>query len=130
LEKNTNKLTFTLIAEEPTDGKERLQTRDERAYLDVIVDCILCGACYASCGMNAVDPDYIGPAALTKVNRFFMDSRDTANEERLASIAGEHGVFRCHTMFNCQIACPKDVDPTANIANLKRNIIKYKMSVS
>lgn len=108
--------------------KERIQTRDERSNIDVIIDCILCAACYASCGMNALDPEYLGPAALAKANRFYLDSRDHADEERLALVAGDNGVFRCHTMFNCQVACPKDVDPTANIASLKRGIISSQMS--
>ena len=117
-----------LIGSAGSKNKERIQTRDQRANIDVIIDCTLCGACYASCGMNALDSDYLGPAALTKANRFFMDSRDLADEERLSLVAGDDGVFRCHTMYNCQIACPKEIDPTANIANLKRNIISKQMS--
>lgn len=117
-----------LIGEESTTGKERIQSPDDRAHLDKVIDCILCASCYAACGMNALDDEYLGPAALAKVNRFYLDSRDHAKEERLALVADEHGVFRCHTMFNCQVACPKEVDPTANIANLKRNIVASQMS--
>ncbi|MBN2571959.1 MAG: succinate dehydrogenase iron-sulfur subunit [Ignavibacteriales bacterium] len=117
-----------LIGKESSTGKERIQSQDERAHLDKVIDCVLCASCYAACGMNAIDPEYLGPAALSKVNRFFLDSRDSAKEERLAMVANDHGVFRCHTMFNCQIVCPKEVDPTANISNLKRNIIASQMS--
>lgn len=117
-----------LIPGDPDEGKERVQTQDERAYLDNIVDCILCGACYASCAVNGYDTDYLGPAALAKANRFLMDTRDNAEEQRLALVCVEHGVFRCHTLFNCQMVCPKDVDPTANIANLKRRIIARQLN--
>jgi len=113
----------------PAEG-ERLQTQDERAHLDTIIDCILCGACYASCAVNGYDSEYLGPAALAKANRFFMDSRDAADEERLSLVAGEHGAMRCHTMFNCQEVCPKEVDPTSNIANLKRNLVASQLNPS
>ncbi|MDD3807790.1 MAG: succinate dehydrogenase iron-sulfur subunit [Candidatus Marinimicrobia bacterium] len=118
-----------LIPGDPDEGAERIQTQDERAYLNTLVDCILCGACYASCAVNGFDEDYLGPAALAKVNRFFMDSRDKADEQRLALVSDEHGVFRCHTLFNCQVVCPKNVNPTANIANLKRQIIARSLTV-
>ncbi|RKY50773.1 MAG: succinate dehydrogenase iron-sulfur subunit [Candidatus Neomarinimicrobiota bacterium] len=117
-----------LIPGDPDEGAERIQTQDERAYLDYIVDCILCGACYASCAVNGYDDEYLGPAALAKANRFLMDSRDKADEQRLALVSDEHGVFRCHTLFNCQTVCPKNVDPTANIANLKRQIIARQLN--
>jgi succinate dehydrogenase / fumarate reductase, iron-sulfur subunit len=114
---------------DPLKG-ERIQSQDERKNLDKVVDCILCGLCYASCAVNGYDEEYLGPAALAKANRFFMDSRDKADEERLSLVAGEHGAMRCHTMFNCQEVCPKELDPTANIANLKRNLVASQMSVN
>lgn len=112
---------------EPVEG-ERLQTQDERSHLDIVVDCILCASCYAGCAVNGYDPKYLGPAALAKANRFYLDSRDSAAEERLSLVAGEHGAMRCHTMFNCQEVCPKEIDPTANIANLKRNLVAKQLS--
>jgi succinate dehydrogenase / fumarate reductase iron-sulfur subunit len=99
--------------------KERLQTADERKHIDILVDCILCSACYSSCPVVATDSDYLGPAALLKADRFLQDSRDQADEERLTIINGDHGAFRCHTIFNCQKVCPKDLDPTGAIADLK-----------
>jgi len=99
--------------------KERLQTVDERKKIDILVDCILCSSCYSSCPVTATDEKYLGPAALLKADRFLCDSRDKANEERLTIINGDHGAFRCHTIFNCQKVCPKDLDPTGAIADLK-----------
>jgi succinate dehydrogenase / fumarate reductase iron-sulfur subunit len=103
--------------------RERAQTVDERADLDLLVDCIMCASCYASCSVTATDPDYLGPAALLQANRFLQDSRDTAVEERLKLAGGEHGAFRCHTIFSCQEVCPKDLDPTGSIAAIKRRAI-------
>ena len=42
-----------------------------------------------------------------------------ATGERLAFVANDSGVFRCHTIFNCQQVCPKDLDPTGAIGKLK-----------
>ena len=110
--------------------RERIQTADERAKLESLIDCILCGACYASCPVGETHPDYMGPAALLKVNRFVQDSRDKADEERLDTVSGLNGVFRCHTIFNCQEVCPKELDPTGSIADLKRKIICSKFNVA
>jgi succinate dehydrogenase / fumarate reductase iron-sulfur subunit len=105
-------------------SKERVQTEDERKKVDVLIDCILCGACTASCSVSATNPDYLGPAAMMKANRFIQDSRDDAVEERLRIAATENGAFRCHTIFSCQYVCPKDLNPQASIAQLQELALK------
>lgn len=82
----------------------------QRARYNELVDCILCGACFASCPAGFGAADHLGPHALVWAYRYFIDSRDTARDERLALVAGENGVFRCHTAFNCVAACPKHVN--------------------
>jgi len=109
---------------------ERFQTQDDRAHLDVIIDCILCAACYASCTVNNYDEEYLGPAALLKAQRFFSDSRDSARDQRMELVDGEHGVWRCHTIFNCQQVCPKDIDITGSIAIMKRHLMARRLSPS
>ena len=109
-----------LLPGEPPPEKERLQTASDRLKMDLVVDCILCASCHASCPMTASHEDYIGPAALVKANRFVVDSRDNALGQRLSIVSDEKGVWRCHTVFNCSEACPKDIDPAGSIANLKR----------
>lgn len=112
-----------LIPKDPPPEKEYLQTEAERKRLDGVVDCLLCGACYGSCPVALSDPNYLGPHALLKALRFVADSRDGATRERLAFVASDEGIFRCHTIFNCQLVCPKDLDPTGAIARLKRAAI-------
>ena len=119
-----------LIPGGPNPAGERIQSADDRLKLEGLIDCILCGACHASCTVAETHPDYYGPAVLLKVNRFVRDSRDAADDERLDSVSGFEGVFRCHTIFNCQEVCPKDLDPTGSIADLKRKIVKRKFSLS
>lgn len=108
--------------------KEFLQTSDDRERLTTIIDCILCGCCYSGCPIVGTDPDYIGPAAATKANRFLRDSRDNATEERIALAGGDNGVWRCHTVFSCQEVCPKDINPSGSIADIKMNAIKTKFT--
>jgi len=114
-----------LMPGDPPPELERSQTPSERDRLDLLVDCIMCASCHASCPMTASDEEYLGPAALVKANRFVVDSRDSAQEQRLQMVADEHGVWRCHTVFNCSIACPKDVDPAGSIAHLKRAATRH-----
>jgi len=120
---------YLIPGDDPGD-MERLQTPDERSRLDVIIDCILCAACYGSCTVNNYDDEYLGPAALLKAQRFFSDTRDQADEERLELVDGDHGAWRCHTIFNCQQVCPKEIDITGSIGTLKRNLMASRLSPS
>ncbi|MBI5078679.1 succinate dehydrogenase iron-sulfur subunit [Candidatus Saganbacteria bacterium] len=108
-----------LINPETAPEKERKQSAADRKKIDEMVNCILCGACYSACTISAADSRFPGPAALTKAYRFFADTRDAAQKERLESVKGEHGVFRCHTLFNCAEVCPKNIVPTYSIQKLK-----------
>ena len=74
--------------------KEFIQSPKERRKIDVLVDCILCAACYGSCPVVAGEPDYLGPAALLKTARFVYDSRDKALNERLKLVAHSRVIFR------------------------------------
>jgi len=116
-----------LIPGSPPPEREYIQTPDERACLDGIIDCILCGACYGACTTTAADPEFLGPAALAKANRFVLDSRDAATEERLELVSGEHGAWRCHQIFSCQRVCPKDINPPGAISDLKRAAVRHRL---
>ncbi|MBN2135863.1 MAG: succinate dehydrogenase iron-sulfur subunit [Acidobacteria bacterium] len=109
---------------------ERIQSEDERKKIDVLIDCILCGACTSSCSVTATNEDYLGPAALMKANRFIRDTRDNATDERLRLVATENGAYRCHTIFSCQYVCPKDLNPQASIQEIQelgvKRILKEK----
>jgi fumarate reductase iron-sulfur subunit len=95
----------------------------ERRAIDPNLECIGCGACYASCTMLAHDAEYLGPAALNRAFTLVQDSRDGARRERLAAVGGEHGCWRCHSLFNCTEVCPKHLSPTLAIQGLKRAIV-------
>lgn len=107
---------------------EQIQTLEERAKIDVLVDCILCACCHSSCPVTASHERYLGPMSFLNLDRFLSDTRDNARAERLALVNDEHGVWRCHTVFNCQEVCPKDLNPSGSIAHLKREIVKNTIS--
>jgi succinate dehydrogenase iron-sulfur subunit len=95
----------------------------ERRAIDPNLECITCGACYASCTMLGHDTEYLGPAALNRAYTLVHDCRDAARRERLNAVGGEHGCWRCHSLFNCTEVCPKHLSPTRAIQGLKRAIV-------
>lgn len=107
--------------------REQIQNPEERSRIDILIDCILCACCHSSCPVTASHEKYLGPMALLNMDRFVSDTRDGAREERLTMVNNEHGVWRCHTVFNCQEVCPKDLNPSGSIAHLKMKIVKNKI---
>lgn len=113
-----------LINEEPlpADGKERLQTPEQRERFEDTTKCILCAACTTSCPSFWADERYVGPAAIVNAHRFIFDSRDRAAEKRLNILNQQIGVWRCRTAFNCTEACPREIHITSAIAEVKQAI--------
>ncbi len=103
----------------PADGRERLQSIEDRARFDDTTKCILCAACTTSCPSFWANGSYIGPAAIVNAHRFIYDSRDEGAEERLAVVGDSMGVWRCRTNFNCTNACPREIEVTKAIAEVK-----------
>src|SRR5882757_4470475 len=86
--------------------------------------CIQCGCCVSECNSMEADPEFLGPAALAKAQRFVGDQRDTAERERLADLSGAHGIWDCTRCYFCNERCPKGVDPRDAIAKLGAEAIK------
>lgn len=114
------------IAGTPPTDKERLQSPEDRKLLDGSYECILCGCCTSSCPSYWADKDFLGPAAMLKAYRFIFDSRDEGTQERLVILDNKHGLWRCHTIFNCAESCPKGLNPTWAIGKLKQKVIREK----
>jgi succinate dehydrogenase / fumarate reductase iron-sulfur subunit len=111
----------------PADGRERLQTPEQRARFDDTTKCILCAACTTSCPSYWGNGEYLGPAALVAAHRFVFDSRDEAAAQRMQIISETDGLARCHTIFNCTMACPRDIQITKAIGELKMASITGKL---
>ena len=116
------------ITKSPKPVKEFKQSPEQYDLIDDATKCILCGCCTSSCPSYWKNDSYLGPAALLKAWRFIGDSRDEAKTERLDAVNGSDGVWRCHTIFNCKEACPKDIDIPAALSRLKRAVISGQVA--
>jgi len=112
-----------LVNHDPLPSGERLQSPEQRARFDDTTKCILCACCTTSCPIFWGDEGYVGPAAIVQAHRFIYDSRDHAANARLQILSDKTGVFRCRTTFNCTEACPRGIEVTKAIQEVKRSIL-------
>ena len=115
-----------LIRRSPAPEKEIPQSEAERLRIDQYVNCILCACCYGACPVLAREPEYIGPAAAAKLERFVLDSRDDRSAEAIEILNNERGVWACDTLFRCIDACPKEVRPTDAVVGLRKALVKHR----
>ncbi len=114
-----------LVNEQPAPEKERLQSPAERAELDGLYECILCACCSTACPSFWWNPDkFVGPAGLLQAYRFLADSRDEDTSARLDNLEDPYRLFRCHSIMNCVDVCPKGLNPTRAIGQIKDLMIK------
>ncbi|ALG28245.1 MULTISPECIES: succinate dehydrogenase iron-sulfur subunit [Glutamicibacter] len=112
-----------LISKDHEPTKERYQSAEDRERFDDTTKCILCAACTSSCPVFWTDGQYFGPAAIVNAHRFIFDSRDDAGDMRLEILNDKEGVWRCRTTFNCSEACPRGIQVTKAIAEVKQAIL-------
>jgi succinate dehydrogenase / fumarate reductase iron-sulfur subunit len=87
-------------------------------------NCIECGICVSACPTMATDDRFFGPAGLAGLQRARLETRDPARAASLLALAdGEHGVWRCHSAFECTEACPQAVDPAGAIMALRGDLL-------
>ncbi|GAB1471034.1 succinate dehydrogenase iron-sulfur subunit [Chloroflexota bacterium] len=123
------KMTPYLINDSPLpeDGRERIQSPEQRARFDEATKCIMCGACTTACPSFWANDEYFGPAAFVTAHRFIFDSRDEGASQRLLVLAETDGTVRCHTIYNCTQACPRDIHVTELIGELKQALVTGKI---
>ena len=103
--------------------RERIQSPTDRARYDDTTKCILCACCTTSCPVYWSEGSYFGPAAIVNAHRFIFDSRDEGAAERLDILNEVDGVWRCRTTFNCTDACPRGIEVTKAIQEVKRALM-------
>ena len=108
--------------EEPND-QERLQSPEERSKLDGLYECVLCACCSTSCPSFWWNPEkFVGPAALLQAYRFIADTRDKQKRARLKKLNDAFSVYRCHGIMNCTSVCPKGLNPSKAINEIKKEL--------
>jgi succinate dehydrogenase / fumarate reductase iron-sulfur subunit len=111
----------------PAPDRERLQSKEDRARLDGLYECILCACCSTSCPSYWWNSDrYLGPAILLQAYRWIVDSRDEATGERLDELEDPFRLYRCHTIMNCADTCPKGLNPAKAIAETKKLLVERR----
>jgi len=109
----------------PTPAHETIQTPRQREQLNGLYECILCACCTTSCPSYWWNGDrFLGPATLLQAQRWVTDSRDEATDERLNQLEDSYKLYRCHQIMNCMEACPKKLNPTQAIGQLKTTLFK------
>ncbi|XP_042907930.1 uncharacterized protein [Parasteatoda tepidariorum] len=117
--------------EKSTDRKQILQSVEDRKKLDGLYECILCACCTTSC------PEYwwngergfLGASVILNAYRWIIDSRDEATEKRLDMMKNKVSIYKCKTIMNCTLACPKQLNPGKAIAEVKKlasGLVKIK----
>ncbi|MBS0567469.1 MAG: succinate dehydrogenase iron-sulfur subunit [Proteobacteria bacterium] len=111
----------------PPPDAERLQSKEDRARLDGLYECILCASCSTACPSYWWNGDkYLGPAALLQAYRFIADSRDEDTGARLDELEDPFKLYRCHTIMNCTNTCPKGLNPAKAIGEIKKLMVERK----
>ncbi len=103
--------------------RERLQSQEDRERFDDTTKCILCAACTTSCPSFWANGQYIGPAAIVQAHRWIFDTRDQGASERLEVLNERFGVWSCRTAFNCVEACPREINITKAIGEVKKALL-------
>jgi succinate dehydrogenase / fumarate reductase iron-sulfur subunit len=105
--------------------RERPQTPEERSLFDDAVRCILCACCVAACPvMLKEEPDFIGPAAVLRAQRYIFDLRVTGSAERMKVLEKPHGIWSCKSYYRCMQVCPKRIMVTEAILKTKKKILE------
>ncbi len=106
---------------------ERLQSKEDRAKLDGLYECILCFCCSTSCPSYWWNGErYLGPAVLLQAHRWILDSRDEDTGARLDDLEDPFKLYRCHTIMNCTRTCPKGLNPAKAIAEIKKLMVERR----
>lgn len=101
--------------------KEHIQSDQDRQKLDGLYECIMCGCCTSACPSSWWNPDrFMGPQALLSAARFVFDSRDQYTKQRLQAFDDRYKLYRCRGIFNCVSVCPKGLNPTKAIQDLRK----------
>ncbi len=105
-------------------NQERLQSREDRAKIDGLWECVLCFCCSTSCPSYWWNSErYLGPATLLAAYRWIVDSRDEATGDRLDNLEDPFRLYRCHTIMNCTKTCPKGLNPAKAIGEVKKLLV-------
>ncbi|MDP1784555.1 MAG: 2Fe-2S iron-sulfur cluster-binding protein [Sulfuricurvum sp.] len=100
------------------NSREGNVSEEEMERIQTQSDCILCAACHSACPVYAVNPDFIGPYALTRVWRYVSDVRESSSNEKMGAIQ-TNGIWDCTLCGECVPVCPQNIAPKQDIMMLR-----------
>jgi fumarate reductase iron-sulfur subunit len=101
-----------------TYNSEAKLTNEDEQINAIQSDCILCGSCYSACPVYAVNGEFLGPFALTRVWKFVSDKREGEPKEKI-DIIQTNGVWDCTLCNECTVVCPQGISSKADIEKLR-----------
>jgi len=104
--------------------QEASLTHSDEKQTETQTDCILCDSCYSACPVYAVNPDFLGPFALTRAYRYSSDKREGDAKTIIDNIQS-NGVWDCTLCGECTAVCPKGIDPKMDINMLRSSSIQF-----
>lgn len=111
------------------NGIDRIQAPSDQVIPSIpsginrLENCIECGLCMSACPIAGSDPRYSGPAFLAAAGRIMAEPRGRSLVDILEAVDSEHGLWRCHGIFECTEVCPAGVDPAREIMSLRSQLI-------
>ena len=131
-----SEMTITRTAEDElpldADGNGGVATRPTRVSDGLLrfnrfENCVECGICISACPTMATDQRFRGPAMLAAIARARAESTEPEVREHLLDLVdGEHGVWRCHSSWECTQRCPQGVMPAESIMQLRRDLVRRR----
>ena len=99
-------------------NKEAALSHEDEKINELQSDCILCGSCYSACPVYAVNDEFLGPFALTRVWKYVGDKRELDQKTKIDTIQ-TNGVWDCTLCNECTVVCPQDISSKADIEKLR-----------
>jgi len=93
-------------------------THEDEKINETQSDCILCGSCYSACPVYAVNGEFLGPFALTRVWKVVSDKREAEPKSKIDTIQ-TNGVWDCTLCNECTVVCPQNISSKADIEKLR-----------
>jgi len=103
---------------------DEIITKDDEKKIDIESNCILCSSCFSSCPVYEVNPDFLGPFALTRAYRYVSDKKESNTKNKIDSIQN-NGVWSCTLCGNCNMVCPQNIDIKNDIMQLRNKSAQF-----
>lgn len=105
-------------------NEEAKLSDDDEKVNELQSDCILCASCYSACPLYAVNENFLGPFALTRVWKVVSDKREAEPKTKI-DIIQTNGVWDCTLCNECTVVCPQGISSKADIEKLRAKSSQY-----